>query len=69
MAHKPFHVGQKALIEKGGRVLVVFFPNGWLDFPGGRIDEGESDIIDALKLRSVKRRLWRSKWATRLRPG
>ena len=48
MAHKLFQVGQKALIEKDGRVLVVFFPNGWLDFPGGRIDEGESDIIDAL---------------------
>lgn len=49
MAHKLFQVGQKAFIEKDGHVLVVFFPNGWLDFPGGRINEGESDLAEALK--------------------
>jgi 8-oxo-dGTP diphosphatase len=48
-AHKLFEVGQKAFIEKDGCVLVVFFPNGWLDFPGGRINEGETDVIEALK--------------------
>ena len=47
--HRLFEVGQKALIEKNNEVLVVFFPNGWLDLPGGRIDEGETDIIAALK--------------------
>jgi 8-oxo-dGTP pyrophosphatase MutT (NUDIX family) len=47
--HKLFQVGQKAFIERDGQVLVVFFPNGRLDFPGGRIDEGESDIVEALK--------------------
>ena len=49
MAHKIFEVGQKAFIEKDGQVLVVFFPNGWLDFPGGRINDGESDLVEALK--------------------
>ena len=49
MAHKLFEVGQKAFIERDGQVLVVFFPNGWLDFPGGRINEGESNLAEALK--------------------
>ena len=49
MAHMLFEVGQKAFIERDGQVLVVFFPNGWLDFPGGRINEGESNLVDALK--------------------
>jgi 8-oxo-dGTP diphosphatase len=47
--HKLFQVGQKAFIDRDGKVLVVFRTNGWLDFPGGRIDQGESDIIEALK--------------------
>jgi len=47
--HKLFQVGQKAFIEKDGEVLVVYFENGWLDLPGGRIDEGETDIIAALR--------------------
>ncbi len=49
MAHKLFHVGQKAFIEKDGKVLVVFRTNGWFDFPGGRIDDGERDLIAALQ--------------------
>ena len=49
MPHKLFEVGQKAFIERDGQVLVVFFPNGWLDFPGGRIEEGESDLVESLK--------------------
>ena len=49
MPHKLFEVGQKAFIERNGEVLVVFFPNGWLDLPGGRIDEGETDLVEALK--------------------
>ncbi len=47
--HRLFEVGQKAFIDKDGEVLVVYFPNGWLDLPGGRIDEGETDIVAALK--------------------
>ena len=33
---KLFYIGQKAFIEKGGKVLVLFDPGLGLDFPGGR---------------------------------
>lgn len=36
-----FCVGQKAFIEKDGKVLVLFDSLG-LDFPGGKIQEGEA---------------------------
>jgi 8-oxo-dGTP diphosphatase len=49
VAHRMFELGQKAFIERNGQVLVVFFPNGWLDFPGGRINEGEDDLAEALR--------------------
>jgi 8-oxo-dGTP diphosphatase len=49
VAHRIFEVGQKAFIERDGQVLVVFFPNGWLDFPGGRINEVEDDLVEALR--------------------
>ena len=46
---KLFHVGQKAFIDREGEVLIVFRPNGWFDLPGGRINDGETDTIEALK--------------------
>jgi 8-oxo-dGTP diphosphatase len=49
MAHRTFEVGQKAFIERDGKILALFFPNGWLDFPGGRINEGEDDLAEALR--------------------
>ena len=36
-------------MEKDGKVLVVFRSHGWFDFPGGRIEDGESDLIAALQ--------------------
>ena len=54
-----FCVGQKAFIEKDGKVLVLFDPAHGLDFPGGKIQEGEAkdgvaeSLIDPLK-REVK---------------
>lgn len=36
-----FYVGQKALIEKDGKVLILFDPLFGLDFPGGKIQEDE----------------------------
>jgi 8-oxo-dGTP pyrophosphatase MutT (NUDIX family) len=48
-----FFVGQKAFIEKGGRVLVLFNEKGKLDLPGGKIQEGEQDLIAAL-IREVR---------------
>ncbi len=45
-----FCVGQKAFIEKGGKVLVLFDPIEGLDFPGGKIQEGEAKDADASSL-------------------
>lgn len=50
-----FCVGQKALIEKDSKILILNDPMKHLDFPGGKIQEGEarvgdaSSLIDALK--------------------
>ena len=44
-----FQVGQKAFIDRSGRLLVMFFEGNKLDFPGGRIQEGEYDLIEALR--------------------
>lgn len=50
-----FCVGQKAFIEKNGKILLLNDPLVGLDFPGGKIQEGEAQegkansLIDALK--------------------
>ncbi len=46
---KLFYVGQKAFIDKDGEVLVLFDQFVGLDFPGGKIQEGETNIEEALK--------------------
>ena len=46
---KLFCVGQKAFIEKDGKVLVLHDPTEGLDFPGGKIQEGETDFMEALR--------------------
>jgi 8-oxo-dGTP pyrophosphatase MutT (NUDIX family) len=46
---KMFFVGQKAFIEKDGSVLVLNDPVAGLDFPGGKIQIGETDFTLALK--------------------
>lgn len=43
------YVGQKAFIEKGNKVLVLMDPDLGLDFPGGKIQEGETDVTESLK--------------------
>jgi 8-oxo-dGTP diphosphatase len=48
-----FEVGQKAFIERDGQVLILFRTNGFFDLPGGRIESGETDVIEAL-LREVR---------------
>lgn len=37
-----FCVGQKAFINKDGKILVLNDPGEGLDFPGGKIQEGEA---------------------------
>jgi 8-oxo-dGTP diphosphatase len=49
MPHKLFQVGQKAFIERDGKLLVAFTHSGALDLPGGRIDEGENDLVESIK--------------------
>lgn len=51
-----FCVGQKAFIEKDDKVLVLNDPVEGLDFPGGKIQEGEAKDGDASSLtRSLQR--------------
>lgn len=51
-----FCVGQKAFIEKDGKVLVLFDPTEGLDFPGGKIQEGEARDGDVLSLLNALKR-------------
>lgn len=43
------YVVQKAFIRKGDEVLVLNDPVEGLDFPGGKMQEGESDLVESLK--------------------
>lgn len=44
-----FYVGQKAFIQKGDEVLVLQDTLKHLDYPGGKIQEGEMDLVESLK--------------------
>ena len=44
-----YWVGQKAFIKKGNEVLILGDPTEGLDFPGGKIQEGETNLVEALK--------------------
>ena len=46
---KLFFVGQKAIICKGNDVLVLFNKNKTLDFPGGKVQDGETNFDESLK--------------------
>jgi len=51
-----FCVGQKAFIEKDGKVLIFNDPGEGSDFPGGKIQDGEAKDGDASSLfRSLQR--------------
>lgn len=52
---KLFYVGQKAFIEKDGKVLVLQASDG-LDLPGGKVQEGEMDSAESLAV-SLKREI------------
>jgi 8-oxo-dGTP pyrophosphatase MutT (NUDIX family) len=47
--HKLFFVGQKAFIKKGEEVLVVHDPIEGLDYPGGRIEDMDTNLVQSLK--------------------
>ena len=46
---KQFYVGQKAFIDKEGSVLILNDESEGLDFPGGKIQIGETDFDEALR--------------------
>lgn len=52
-----FYVGQKALINKGGKILIVrdprMTPDRQIELPGGKIQEGENDFTQSLS-REIK---------------
>lgn len=49
--HALYQVATKSLLYKDGRILVLFTPDNYLDFPGGRVDETERNLpwTEALK--------------------
>lgn len=47
--NQQFYIGQKAVIEKDGKVLILHVPIYGRDLPGGRIQVGETDFIESLK--------------------
>jgi 8-oxo-dGTP pyrophosphatase MutT (NUDIX family) len=44
MAHANFQVATKALVIKDNTVLTLTTPKGYVDFPGGRLDDTEYTI-------------------------
>jgi len=44
-----FYIGQKVVLEKDGKVLILNDPVFGADLPGGKIQVGETDFINALK--------------------
>lgn len=44
-----FYIGQKAFIDKDGQVLVLRDPIEGIDYPGGKIQQGETSLAESLK--------------------
>lgn len=42
--HAIYQVSVKALIMDGDKLLVLHTPDGYIDFPGGRVSDGEQDL-------------------------
>ena len=49
MEDELMYVAQKAFIEKDGAILIVDDPKEGLDFPGGKVQQGESDLAESLR--------------------
>lgn len=64
-----FCVGQKAFIEKGGKVLILGDPTEGLDFPGGKIQEGEAIDKDPSSLTRALQREVREETALEIEVG
>lgn len=44
-----FYVAQKAFVLRGSTVLILNDPNYGLDFPGGKIQQGELNLVGSLR--------------------
>jgi 8-oxo-dGTP diphosphatase len=44
-----FYVGQKAFINKNDEILVLRNPTEGVDYPGGKIQQGENNLVESLK--------------------
>jgi 8-oxo-dGTP pyrophosphatase MutT (NUDIX family) len=42
--HALYQVATKALLFKDDHILVLITPDGYIDFPGGRVDQSECDL-------------------------
>jgi 8-oxo-dGTP pyrophosphatase MutT (NUDIX family) len=42
--HAQYQLATKALLTKDGKILVLMTPDGYIDFPGGRVDATEVDL-------------------------
>ena len=42
--HALYQVATKALLFKDDKILVLITPDGYVDFPGGRVDNSERNI-------------------------
>ncbi len=49
--HALYEVATKALLFKDDQILILITPDGYLDFPGGRVNESEREVpwSEALK--------------------
>jgi 8-oxo-dGTP pyrophosphatase MutT (NUDIX family) len=49
MEDETFYIGQKAFVNRNGKVLTLDDPEIGIDFPGGKIQVGETDFSKSLK--------------------
>jgi 8-oxo-dGTP diphosphatase len=48
-ADATLYLSQKAFVRRGADVLVLHDPDAGLDFPGGKLQDGETDLALALR--------------------
>lgn len=49
--HALYQIATKAILYNNGKILILYTPDGYVDFPGGRVDESERELSwqDALR--------------------
>ena len=49
-----FYVAQKAFIKKDNKVLILIKHGDKVDFPGGKIQESETDLMESFKRETME---------------